>query len=111
MKTIESAIAIIRNSGRILLTWDDDWDSWLLPNQTIHEPDTPEHAQGTLAIDYLPCMPFRHYRVPPTLIVGNCVELKDAAQCAEGDSGCLCEFPWSHITERHRSLDGDRKAL
>ena len=39
-ETIESAIAIIRNSSRILLTWDDDWDSWLLPNATIHEPDT-----------------------------------------------------------------------
>ena len=31
MKTITSAIAVIRNSGRILLTWDDDWGSWLLP--------------------------------------------------------------------------------
>lgn len=71
MKTIESAIAIIRNSGRILLTWDDDWDSWLLPNATVHDPDTPEHAQGTLAIDYLPCMPFRYYRVPPTLMVDS----------------------------------------
>ncbi|RYQ24795.1 hypothetical protein PG2048B_1097 [Bifidobacterium pseudolongum subsp. globosum] len=30
MKTIESAIAVIRNSGRILLTWDDDWG--LLPD-------------------------------------------------------------------------------
>lgn len=59
MKTIESAIAIIRNSGRILLTWDDDWDSWLLPNQTIHETDTPEHALRSLATDYLPCMPTR----------------------------------------------------
>lgn len=59
MKTIESAIAVIRNSGRILLTWDDDWGSWLLPNATIHEPDTPDHAQGALAIDYLPCMPTR----------------------------------------------------
>lgn len=38
MKTIESAIAVIRNSGRILLTWDDDWYCWLLPNATIHEP-------------------------------------------------------------------------
>lgn len=27
MKTIESAIAVIRNSGRILLTWDDEWNS------------------------------------------------------------------------------------
>lgn len=59
MKTIESAIAVIRNSGRILLTWDDDWDSWLLPNTTIHEPDTPEHALRSLAIDYLPCIPSR----------------------------------------------------
>lgn len=50
MKTIESAIAIIRNSGRILLTWDDDWGSWLLPNKTVHDTDTPEYAQGTLAI-------------------------------------------------------------
>ena len=65
MRHIESAIAVIRNSGRILLTWDDDWGSWLLPNKTVHDTDTPEHAQGTLAIDYLPCMPFRYYRVPP----------------------------------------------
>ena len=47
MKTIESAIAIIRNGGRILLTWDDDWGSWLLPNKTVHDTDTPEHAQGS----------------------------------------------------------------
>ena len=59
MKTIASALAVIRNSGRILLTWDDDWDIWLLPNQTIHETDTPEHALRSLATDYLPCMPTR----------------------------------------------------
>lgn len=39
-ETIESAIAVIHNSSRILLAWDDDWDSWLLPNATIHEPGT-----------------------------------------------------------------------
>lgn len=100
MKTIESAIAIIRNSGRILLTWDDDWDSWLLPNQTIHEPDTPEHAQGTLAIDYLPCMPFRYYRVPPTLIVDS------YKPCPEHD--CVINHylidmdDWEGETEFHR---------
>lgn len=71
MKTIESAIAIIRNSGRILLTWDDDWGSWLLPNLTIHEPDAPEHALRSLAIDYLPCMPFRLYDIPPALVVDS----------------------------------------
>ena len=71
MKTIESAIAVIRNSGRILLTWDDDWDGWLLPNTTIHEPDTTEHALRSLAIDYLPCMPFRLYDIPPALMVDS----------------------------------------
>lgn len=35
MKTIESAIAVVRNSGRILLTWDDDWQSWLLPVPSV----------------------------------------------------------------------------
>lgn len=71
MKTIESAIAVIRNSGRILLAWDDEWDCWLLPNQTIHEPDTPDHALRSLAIDYLPCMPTRLYDIPPTLMVDS----------------------------------------
>lgn len=71
MKTITSAIAVIRNSGRILLTWDDEWDCWLLPNQTIHEPDTPDHALRSLAIDYLPCMPTRLYDIPPTLMVDS----------------------------------------
>lgn len=71
METIESAIAVIRNSGRILLTWDDEWDCWLLPNQTIHEPDTPDHALRSLAIDYLPCMPTRLYDMPPTLMVDS----------------------------------------
>ncbi|RYQ18670.1 hypothetical protein PG2071B_1126 [Bifidobacterium pseudolongum subsp. globosum] len=46
MKTIESSIAVIRNSGRILLYWDTGWDCWLLPNQTIHEPDTPRACAG-----------------------------------------------------------------
>lgn len=71
METIESAIAVIRNSGRILLTWDDEWDCWLLPNQTIHEPGTPDHALRSLAIDYLPCMPTRLYDIPPTLMVDS----------------------------------------
>ena len=71
METIESAIAVIRNSGRILLTWDDEWDCWLLPNQTIHEPHTPDHALRSLAIDYLPCMPTRLYDIPPTLMVDS----------------------------------------
>lgn len=81
MKTIASAIAVIRNSGRILLTWDDEWDSWLLPNTTIHEPDTPEHALRSLAIDYLPCIPTRLYDMPPTLMVDShkpCPEHDDA---------------------------------
>ncbi len=71
METIESAIAVIRNSGRIMLTWDDEWDCWLLPNQTIHEPGTPDHALRSLAIDYLPCMPTRLYDIPPTLMVDS----------------------------------------
>jgi hypothetical protein len=71
METIESAIAVIRNSGRILLTWDDEWDCWLLPNQTIHDPDTPDHALRSLAIDYLPCIPTRLYYIPPTLMVDS----------------------------------------
>ena len=33
MKTIESAITVIRNSGRILLYWDDDWG--LLPAPSV----------------------------------------------------------------------------
>ena len=44
MKTIESAIAVIRNSGRILLTWDGEWDCWLLPNATIHESRTADKS-------------------------------------------------------------------
>ena len=71
METIESAIAVIRNSGRILLTWDDGWDCWLLPNRTIHEPDTPGHALRSLAIDYLPCMRTRLCGMPPTLMVDS----------------------------------------
>lgn len=71
METIESAIAVIRNSVRILLTWDDEWDCWLLPNQTIHDPGTPDHALRSLAIDYLPCMPTRLYDIPPTLMVDS----------------------------------------
>ena len=71
METIESAMAVIRNSGRILLAWDDGWDCWLLPNQTIHEPGTPDHALRSLAIDYLPCMPTRLYDIPPTLMVDS----------------------------------------
>lgn len=71
MKTIESAIAVIRNSGRILLAWDDEWGCWLLPNQTIHEPGTPDHALRSLAIDYLPCMPTRLCDMPPTLMVDS----------------------------------------
>lgn len=71
METIESAIAVIRNSGRILLAWDDEWDCWLLPNRTIHEPDTPDHALRSLAIGYLPCMPARLYDMPPTLMVDS----------------------------------------
>lgn len=71
METIESAMAVIRNSGRILLAWDDEWDCWLLPNRTIHEPDTPDHALRSLAIDYLPCMPTRLYGIPPTLMVDS----------------------------------------
>lgn len=35
MKTIESALAVIRNSGRILLTWDGEWDCWLLPAPSV----------------------------------------------------------------------------
>lgn len=64
-------MAVIRNSGRILLAWDGEWDCWLLPNQTIHEPDTPDHALRSLAIDYLPCMPARLYDMPPTLMVDS----------------------------------------
>lgn len=71
METITSAIAVIRNRGRILLAWDDEWDCWLLPNQTIHGPDTPGHALRSLAIDYLPCMPARLYDMPPTLMVDS----------------------------------------
>lgn len=71
MKTIESAIAVIRNSGRILLTWDDEWDCWLLPNQTIHEPDTPDHALRSLAIDYLPCMPPRLWDTTSSLVIDS----------------------------------------
>lgn len=71
MKTITSAIAVIRKSGRILLAWDDEWDCWLLPNQTIHDPDTPDHALRSLAIDYLPCMRTRLYDIPPTLMVDS----------------------------------------
>lgn len=71
MKTIESAVAVIRNSGRILLTWDNYWDCWLLPNSTIHDPGTPDHALRSLAIDYLPCMPTRLYDIPPTLMVDS----------------------------------------
>lgn len=46
MKTIESAIAIIRNSGRILLYWGTGWDCWLLPNATIHEPRSADKSLG-----------------------------------------------------------------
>ena len=35
MKTIESAIAVIRNNGRILLTWDNDWNCHLM-SSPIH---------------------------------------------------------------------------
>lgn len=44
METIESDIAVIRNSGRILLYWDTGWDCWLLPNATIHEPCTADKS-------------------------------------------------------------------
>ena len=71
MKTIESAIAVIRNSGRILLAWDDEWDCWLLPNQTIHEPDTPDHALRSLAIGYLPCMPPRLWDTTGSLVIDS----------------------------------------
>lgn len=71
MKTIESAIAVIRNSGRILLAWDDEWDCWLLPNQTIHEPDTPDRALRSLAIDYLPCMPPRLWDTTGSLVIDS----------------------------------------
>lgn len=71
MKTIESAIAVIRNSGRILLAWDDEWDCWLLPNQTTHEPDTPDHALRSLAIDYLPCMPPRLWDTTGSLVIDS----------------------------------------
>lgn len=71
MKTIENAIAVIRNSGRILLAWDDEWDCWLLPNQTIHEPDTPDHALRSLAIDYLPCMPPRLWDTTGSLVIDS----------------------------------------
>lgn len=71
METIESAIAVIRRSGRILLAWDDEWDCWLLPNQTIHDPDTPDHALRSLVIDYLPCMRTRLCDMPPTLMVDS----------------------------------------
>lgn len=71
METIESAIAVIRNSGRILLTWDDEWDCWLLPNQTIHEPDTTDHALRSLAIDYLPCMPPRLWDTTSSLVIDS----------------------------------------
>ena len=83
MKTIESAIAVIRNSGRILLYWDTGWDCWLLPNATIHEPHATDkslywavgdlglpprlwHTTGNLVIDsHKPCPQhddmIRHY--------------------------------------------------
>lgn len=43
MKTIESALAVIRNSGRILLTWDDDGHmcSWW----TLDEMLADEHMR------------------------------------------------------------------
>ena len=83
MKTIESAIAVIHNSGRILLYWDTGWDCWLLPNATIHEPHTADkrlywavgdlglpprlwHTTGSLIVDsHKPCPQhddtIRHY--------------------------------------------------
>ncbi len=53
MKTITSAIAVIRNSGRVLLTWDDDWGCWLLPNLTVDEySGDADGCLRSLTIDY-----------------------------------------------------------
>lgn len=79
MRHIESALAVIRNSGRILLYWDDDWDCWLLPTTTIHEPRTAADTLRSLLSDYLPCMPIRP--TTPTLMVDSykpCPEHDDA---------------------------------
>ena len=86
MKTITSAIAVIRNSGRILLYWDDEWDCWLLPNATIHEPHTADkrlywavgdlglpprlwHTTGSLIVDSHKPVSYTHLTLPTILRV------------------------------------------
>lgn len=61
MRHIESALAIIRNSGRILLTWGDGWNMWLLPNATIHGPRTVHDALRSFA---------RHDRMKTSALTG-----------------------------------------
>lgn len=69
MKTIETALAVIRNSGHILLIWDGEWDCWLLPNATIHESRTADErlywAVGDLGL------PPRLWHTTSSLIVDS----------------------------------------
>lgn len=53
MKTIESALAVIRSQGRYLLYHDDDWDCWMLPNLTVDEySGDADGCLRSLTVDY-----------------------------------------------------------
>ena len=53
MRTIESALAVIRSQGRYLLYYDDDWDCWMLPNRTVTEfDDGVDDCLRSLTVDY-----------------------------------------------------------
>ena len=53
MRTIESALAVIRSQGRYLLYHDDDWDCWMLPNLTVGEySGDADGCLRSLTIDY-----------------------------------------------------------
>lgn len=79
MRTIESAIAVIRNDGRYLLYWDDDWDCWLLPSRTVHALHDVDGCLRQLACAYW--LPPRLFDVTVSLMVESrkpCPEHDDA---------------------------------